>query len=104
MTVYQVVYELLSRGMEFGMPELGVSDPCVFNVVDGKIKIPFMAVNGIGKTAAESFDEEFRKKPFTSIDEIKMRTKLSGTNLDDLKKYGVLDGMPDSAQISIFDM
>lgn len=91
LTVYQVIYELLSRGMEFGMPELGVSDPCVFNVVDGKIKIPFMAINGIGKTAAESFDEEFRKKPFISIDEIKMRTKLSRTNLDDMKKYGVLD-------------
>ena len=103
LTVYEVVYELLSRGCEFSMPELGVSHPCMFMVVDDKIKIPFMAVNGVGKTAAESLAEAYAEEKFTSLDEVKRRTKLSGTNIEDLKKYGVFAGIPDSAQISIFD-
>jgi DNA polymerase-3 subunit alpha (Gram-positive type) len=104
LTVYEVIYELFSRGCEFMMPQLGVSDPCMFNVVDDKINIPFMAVSGVGKSAAESLSEAYAEKPFASIDEAKRRTKLSATNIDDLKKYGVFDGIPDSAQISIFDL
>lgn len=102
--VCEVLYELLSRGCTLSMPCLGVSDPCMFYVIDGKINIPFMAVSGVGTNAAESLAAAYREKPFTSLDEVKQRTKLSGTNIEDLKQHGVFDGIPDSAQISIFDL
>lgn len=102
--VYEVIYELLSRGCEFSLPELGVSDPCMFNVVDDKIKIPFMAVSGVGRSAAISLAEAYKEGPFLSIDEVQRKTKLSSTNIEDLKACGVFDELPDSAQVSIFDM
>lgn len=102
--VYEVIYELLSRGCEFSMPELGVSDPCMFNVVDDRINIPFMAVIGVGRSAAISLAEAYKDAPFLSIDEVQRKTKLSSSNIEDLKACGVFDDLPDSAQVSIFDM
>ncbi len=104
LTVYEVMYEMFSRGIEFQMPELGVSAPCDFTVKDGKVVVPYMAVSGLGKAAAESLDEAYDGTPFTSLDEVKQLTKLSQSNIDDLKAVGMFEGVPDTAQMSIFEL
>ena len=104
LTVYEVMYEAFSRGFSFAEPVLGVAEACRFSVVDGKIMLPFNAVNGIGDTAAESLASAYAEKPFNTLDDVKSRTKLTGTNIDDLKKHGLFAGLPESAQISIFDL
>ena len=104
LTVYEVMYEALSRGYCFAEPELGAAEPCRFRVVDGKIMLPFNAINGIGDTAAESLAAAYAEKPFNTLDDVRSRTKLTGTNVDDLKKHGLFRGIPESAQISIFDL
>ena len=75
-----------------------------FSVVDGKIMLPFNAVNGIGDTAAESRTAAYAEKPFSTLDDVRSRTRLTGTNIEDLKKHGLFEGLPESAQISIFDL
>ncbi|MBQ0004244.1 MAG: PolC-type DNA polymerase III [Clostridiales bacterium] len=102
--VYEVMYEMLSRGYEFAEPELGVSDATNFLVVDGKVKMPFMAIEGIGRTAAESLGDAYEEGEFFSLDDVKKRTKLSGNNIESLKKHGLFKGLPDTAQVSIFDL
>ena len=102
--VYEVVHEAMSRGYSFTEPVLGVAEPCRFCVVDGKIMMPFNAVNGIGDTAAESLTEAFKEKPFNTLDDVRSRTRLTGTNIDDLKKHGLFAGLPESAQMTIFDI
>ncbi|MBQ6150769.1 MAG: PolC-type DNA polymerase III, partial [Mogibacterium sp.] len=104
LTVYEVMYEAFSRGFSFSEPVLGVAEACRFSVVDGKIMLPFNAINGIGDTAAESLTSAYADKPFNTLDDVKSRTRLTGTNIDDLKKHGLFRGLPDSAQISIFDL
>ena len=104
LTVYEVMYEALSRGYEFAEPVLGTAEACRFSVVDGKVMLPFNAVSGIGDTAAESLTEAYAEKPFNTLDDVRSRTRLSGTNIDDLKKHGLFRGLPESAQISIFDL
>ena len=104
LTVYEVMYEAFSRGYSFAEPVLGVAEACRFSVVDGKIMLPFNAVSGIGDTAAESLVEAYNEKPFSTIDDVRSRTRLTGTNIDDLKKHGLFAGLPESAQISIFDL
>ena len=104
LTVYEVMYEAMSRGYEFAEPVLGQSEPCRFSVVDGKIMLPFNAVSGIGDTAAESLVAAFNEKQFNTLDDVRSRTKLTGTNIDDLKRHGLFAGLPESAQISIFDL
>lgn len=104
LTVYEVMYEMLSRGYDFGEPELGVSDACKFKVVDGKVKLPFNAINGIGDTAAESLVEAYAQRPFSNIEDVKNRSKLSGTNIEDLKRHGLFKGLPESAQMTLFEL
>jgi DNA polymerase-3 subunit alpha (Gram-positive type) len=104
LTVYEVMYEALSRGYEFAEPVLGTAEACRFSVVDGKVMLPFNAVSGIGDTAAESLTEAYAEKPFNTLDDVRSRTRLSGTNIEDLKKHGLFNGLPESAQISIFDL
>ena len=104
LTVYEVMYEALSRGYEFAEPVLGTAEACRFSVVDGKIMLPFNAVSGIGDTAAESLVEAYSERPFNTVDDVRSRTKLSGTNIEDLRRHGLFAGLPESAQISIFDL
>ena len=104
LTVYEVIYEMLSRGYEFAEPVLGVAEACRFSVVDGKVMLPFNAVSGIGDTAAESLVAAYKDRCFTTIDDVRSRTRLSATNIEDLKRHGLFAGLPESAQISIFDL
>lgn len=104
LTVYEVIYEMLSRGYEFEEPTLSNASPNKFTVHDGKLMLPFNAISGIGGSAAESLVEAYRDKAFTTIDDIRSRTKLSNSNIEDLKRHGLFSDLPESAQISIFDM
>ncbi len=104
LTVYEVIYEMFSRGYEFAEPVLGTAQACRFSVVDGKVMLPFNAVNGIGDTAAESLTAAYKERVFSTIDDVRSRTKLSATNIEDLKRHGLFAGLPESAQISIFDL
>ena len=103
LTVYEVMYEAMSRGYEFAEPVLGVAEPCKFSVVDGRIMMPFNAISGIGDTAAESLVNAYAEKPFSTLDDVRSRTRLSGTNVDDLIHHGLFAGLPESAQMTIFD-
>ena len=98
------MYEALSRGYEFAEPVLGTAEPCKFSVVDGKVMLPFNAISGIGDTAAESLANAYSEKAFNTIDDVRSRTKLSATNIDDLRRHGLFAGLPESAQMTIFDI
>ncbi len=104
LTVLEVMYEMLSRGYEFAEPVLGVAEATRFSVVDGKVMISFNAVSGIGDTAAESLVDAYAEGDFFTLDEVRSRTKLSSSNIEDLQKHGLFEGLPDSAQMSIFDL
>ena len=98
------MYEALSRGIEFAEPVLGVAEACKFSVVDGKVMLPFNAISGIGDTAAESLTKAYTEKVFNTLDDVRSRTKLSATNIEDLKRHGLFAGLPESAQMTIFDI
>ena len=47
--------------------------------------------------------EAREKRPFSSIEDLAARTKLSNQHIETLKKYGVLKDLPESDQLSLFD-
>ena len=104
LTVYEVMYEMLSRGFEFMEPKLGISEACKFKVHDGKIILPFNAIAGIGDLAAESLTCAYNESEFMTLEEVMDRTKLSSTNIEDLKRHGMFEGLPDSAQMTLFEL
>ena len=101
-TVLEVAYEVYCRGLEFLPPSLEYSEALKFTVKDGKLVMPFAAINGIGESAAISLVEEYRQKPFDTIEEVMKRTKLNKTTMNYLKEYGVFEGLSETDQLSMF--
>lgn len=102
--IYEVVYEMYARGYEFLPARLGHSKAVQFFVEDGKVRLPFRALEGLGETAARSLVEEYEKQPFSSIEDMMGRTSVNSSNLDTLRQYEVLEGIPDSDQMNLFSM
>lgn len=102
MTVLEVAYEMYARGYEFADIELGHSDAAKFKIKDGKVLLPFMAIDGMGETAANSFVDEYNIKPYETIEDIFKRAKISKSLVDTLKARGILKGLPETDQLSFF--
>jgi len=101
----QVALEMLERGYYFANIDLYKSDYHAF-VVDrehGCIIPPFRTIDGLGENNAISVIEEREKGPFTCIKDLLRRTKLTQTNVGDLKKLGVLDNLNEDDQLTLFD-
>ncbi len=102
MIVYEVAYEMYSRGYEFLPARLGESDGTKFGVRDGKVQLPFVAVSGVGETAAKALAEEYEVRPYETVDEVRERAKINKTAIEELREHGVFEGLPETDQLSFF--
>ena len=101
----QIAVEMTQRGYKFSNIDLYKSDATKF-VVDHEHNClipPFITIDGLGENNAITVVEERKKRPFTSKEDLLRRTKLTSTNVNDLSALGVLDGLNDSDQLSLFD-
>ncbi|WP_027398306.1 PolC-type DNA polymerase III [Anaerovorax odorimutans] len=101
-TVLEVAYEMYARGYNFAQVQLGKSHATNFQVLDGKVLLPFVALAGVGESAAKAIVEEFNKKPFISVDDMRNRAKVNKTAIEALSNHKVLKGLPESDQLSLF--
>ncbi len=100
----RIVEEMYARGVEFAPIDIKKVNAKYFQIVDGKIMPSLTSVAGLGESVAEIFVEERDKKPFVSIEDIKKRGKINNTTIGVMKQCGILKGMRESNQISLFDM
>ena len=102
----QIALEMLERGYKFANIDLYRSDSKMF-VVDHENKClipPFSVIDGLGVNAAQSVVEARSDgKKFLSKEDLIRRTKLNNTNVADLDKLGVLDGLGETNQMSLFE-
>ncbi len=98
----EISLEMLLRGMSFANISLEKSDAHNF-IVDGDQLIPpLRSIDGLGKSVAVSICEQREIASFTSIENLKKRTKLSSTLTEILQKLRVLDHLEESDQLSLF--
>jgi len=97
-----VVYEAMQRGVEFLTVDLFRSHSTTFQIEDGKIRLPFSAVKGLGQTAAAGLLEAQSGGEYLSCDELQARSGVGKTVVESLRALGTLDGMPTSNQITLF--
>ena len=100
--VLELVLEMYERGLKFLPIDLYKSHYKNFIVEDEGIRPPFSSIAGFGPIAAESLYKAAKEEEFMSIDEIRIRAKLGDSTIDLLREFGVLDGMQESNQISLF--
>ena len=104
LTTLEVVYEYYLRGFEFLPISLYESHATKFLIKDGKLLPPFVAVSGLGETAAWDLMNGREGRHFLSIEEVAAACpKVSKTHLQMLKDAGAFGDLPDSSQVNLFD-
>ena len=98
----QIVNEMLARGLSFLPVDLFRSHATQYQVEDGKIRLPFNALKGLGVSAAQSLQEAAAEGPYISKDEVQTRAGVSKAVIEILDQSGALDGLPDSSQMTFF--
>ena len=99
----KVCLEATARGIKFVPIELDKSEATVWGVKDEtSIYPPFSSIDGLGDTVAKAIVEERNKRPFTSIEDLQKRAKISQTLLDKMRKMGILNGLDESDQLTLF--
>ncbi len=101
-SVYEVALELYLRGFNIKKPDIDKSKAKEF-VIDGKtLIVSFNKIPQLGNVAAHSIEEERTKKPFVSKEDLYNRTKISKSILEWMINVGMLDGLNDDDQLSLF--
>ena len=100
-TLY-LVREALSRGVKFLNVDLKKSDATAFLPENGRIRMPFNSLSGLGDTAAEKIIEARDKYDIYSIEELREHTGISKTVIEILRRNHVLDGLSETNQFSMF--
>ena len=101
----EVCIEMFERGYKFGNIDLYKSDATKFicDKENGLLIPPFIVIDGLGEAAADSVVEARKNGEFKSKEDLLRRTKLNGTNVEDLDRLGVLKGLGESDQMSLFE-
>ena len=100
--ILELVLEMYERGIKFLPMDLYKSHNKNFIVEEDGIRPPLSSIPGLGGVAAEGIYNAAQEGAFMSIDDLRIRAKIGNSVVDLLKKFGCLDGMPESNQMSLF--
>ena len=100
----KVVREMYERGFTFMPIDLKRVHASRFQVIDGKLMPSLCSIDGLGGKAAEGVTEAVRDGMFLSKQDFRERARVSKTIVDQLEELGILTGLPETNQLSIFDI
>ena len=104
-TALQLVCEMLARGYEFLPIALGKSKAKKYVIEDGKIRLPYSSLKGVGEAAAEQLEEACKNGvDFISVEDFQKSSGVSSAVIDSLYNAGALGDMPKENQISLLGM
>ena len=100
----RIVQEMYARGYEFVPIDIYKADSRSFRIVDGKLMPSLGSIDGLGEKAADAIVFAAEDGPFLSKEDFISRTKVSKTICEQMANLGLLNGLPESNQLSLFDM
>lgn len=99
----KIVQEMYARGFEFTKIDLYKAQATRFQIIDGKLMPSFASISGMGDKAAEAVVEAAKDGKFLSKDDFRDRTKVSKTVIDLMADMGLMEDLPETNQLSLFD-
>ncbi len=100
----RIVQEMYARGFEFEPIDIFRAHSRNFQIVNDKVMPSLSSIEGLGEKAADAIMEAAKDGPFLSKDDFRSRTKVSKTVIDLMADLGLLGDIPESNQISLFDL
>ncbi len=100
----RVVQEMYARGYEFTPIDIFKAKSRTFQIVDGKLMPSLNSIEGLGEKAADAIVEAAKDGPFLSRDDFRERTKVSKTVVEMMASLNLLGDLPESNQLSLFDL
>lgn len=101
-TILEVANEMYLRGIRFLPIDLYKSDVKRFKITKDGILPPLTSLAGLGIAAAKSVEAERKKREFTSIEDLRQRTRITKNVIEILKQNGILKNLQETNQISLF--
>ncbi len=101
-TVLEIILEAIMRGVKFCYVDIYNSDAFYFKITKEGLLPPFVALDGVGASAAEALYRAREEGEFVSVQDLQEKTKVSKNVIETLRIHGCLEGMPESSQMSLF--
>ena len=99
----RIVQEMYARGFTFLPLDVYTAKARYFQIIDGKLMPALNTIEGLGDKAAEAIEDAAKQGAFLSKDDFRQRTKVSKTVIDLMSNLGLLEGLPETNQLSLFD-
>lgn len=103
-TIIELSLEMYKRGIKFLRVDLYKSDAVKFLIEEEGIRLPINSLQGVGINAAKSIVNARAEGEFISREDLRMRGKVSKSVVETLDKHLCLRGLPESNQLSLFNL
>ncbi len=103
--ILEWVEEMQQRGIDFLPIDLMLSHATNFtSPAKGQIRPPLNVISGISTSLAQQIVDARADGPFPNCENLQQRAHLGPSVMDALKRAGLLEGLPESAQIDLFSL
>jgi len=104
LSVLEVALEMSERGIKMRPIDIykSLSNKCV--IEDGEIIPPLTSFPGLGVAAAESLVKARKNEKFSSREDLVQRTNVNRTTVEKMAAEGLLEGMPASDQMDMWEI
>ena len=100
----RIVQEMYARGFEFMPIDIYRAKADRFQIIDGKIMPSLVSIEGMGIKNAEGVEKAASGGKYLSVEDFMQRTKVGKSTTDLMCDLGLLGNLPQSNQMSIFDI
>ncbi len=98
----EVAVEMYARGFQFLPIDLNHSHAFNFTPEGNALRLPFITIDGLGKSAAQTLMTAREEMPFISVEDVRKRGRVNAATVEKLREYGCFDGLPETDQLSLF--
>lgn len=102
LTILELALEMYERGITMQPVNLQKSHANRFLIEPEGLLPPLASLPGVGETAAQNIILAREEGPFSSIEDLRLRSRVSKTVIDALHNHGSLAGMCETDQMCLF--